>query len=41
MNALRIERQAIMSLLFGGERRVLADRQHMPAVAALQVGAGG
>ena len=38
MTALRIERRAIMSLLFGGERgerRVAVARQQMSAVAAL------
>jgi hypothetical protein len=38
MTALRIERRAIMSFLFGGdrgERRVAVARQQMSAVAAL------
>ena len=39
MTALRIERRAIMSLLFGGERgerRVAVARQQMSPVAILQ-----
>jgi hypothetical protein len=35
MTALRVERRAIMSLLFGGERRVAVARQQKPAVTIL------
>ena len=34
MTALRIERRAIMSSLFGGERRLPVARQQMSTVAA-------
>ena len=36
MTALKIQRRAIMSLLFGGERGVAVARQQMSPVAILQ-----